>query len=60
MIKEPDVDLSFNDDIIFVNEDSINVTFVSDEMGILSVDLNDINLDDVNFDKDDLETFGLT
>ena len=56
MIKEPDVDLSFNDDIIFVNEDSINVTFVSDEMGILSVDLNDINLDDVNFDKDDLET----
>ena len=56
MIKEPDVDLSFNDDIIFVNEDSINVTFVSDEMGILSVDLDDINLDDVNFDKDDLET----
>ena len=44
MIKEPDVDLFFNDDIIFVNEDSINVTFVSNEMGILSVDLNDINL----------------
>ena len=24
-------------------------------MGILSVDLNNINLDDVNFDRDDLE-----
>ena len=44
MIKEPDVDLFFNDDIIFVNEDLINVTFFSNEMGILSVDLNDINL----------------
>ena len=56
MIKGRDVDLVFNDDIVFVNEDSINVTFVSDEMGILSVDLNDINLVDINFDKDDLET----
>ena len=44
MIKEPDVDLFFNDDIIFVNEDLINVTFFSNEMGILSVDLNDINI----------------
>ena len=26
-------------------------------MGILSVDLNNINLDDVNFDEDDPETF---
>ena len=25
-------------------------------MGILSIDLNNINLDDVNFDRDDLET----
>ena len=56
MIKERDVDLFFDDDIFFVNEDSINVAFLSDEMGILSVDLNDINLVDVNFDKDDLET----
>ena len=46
MIKERDVDLFFDDDIVFVNEDSINVTFLSDEMGIV----------DVNFDKDDLET----
>ena len=55
-IKKIDDDLLSNDDIIFVNEDSINVTFVSDEMGILSVDLNDINLDNVNFDEDNLET----
>ena len=26
-------------------------------MGILSVDFNNINLDDVNFDEDDPETF---
>ena len=33
-----------------------NVTFSSDEMGILSVDLNNINLGDVNFYEDDPET----
>ena len=30
--------------------------FFSDEMGIVSVDLNNINFDDVNFDGDDPET----
>ena len=47
MIKKLD------DDIIFVNEDFNYVIFFSDEMNILSVGLNNINLDDVNFDKDD-------
>ena len=37
-------------------EDSGNVTFSSDRMGILSVNLNKINLGDVNFDEDDPET----
>ena len=40
----------------FVNEDSDNVTFSSDEMGFRSVDLNNINLDDANFDENYPET----
>ena len=56
MIKKLDDDLFFGDDIIFVNEDPCYVTFFSDGRGVLSVDLNNINLDDVNFDEDDPET----
>ena len=44
-----------DDDVIFFDEDSSNVTFSSDEMGALNVDPNNINLDDVNFYEDDLE-----
>ena len=33
-----------DDDILFFEEDSGNSTFSSDEMGIISVDLNNINL----------------
>ena len=44
-----------DDDILFFNEDSVNVTFSSDKMGILSIDLNNINLDDDKFDDDDPE-----
>ena len=39
----------------FFDEDSGNVTFSSSGMGNLSVDLNNINLDDVKFDEDDPE-----
>ena len=56
MIKNLDHGLFSNDSIIFVNEDSNNITLLSDEMGFLSVDLNNINLDDANFDEDDPET----
>ena len=56
MIKNLNDDLLSNDDIIFGNEDSNSVTLLSDEMGCLSVDLNNINLDDVNFDEEDPET----
>ena len=35
---------------------SVNVTFFGDEMDILSVDLNNINLDDIDFYKDGIET----
>ena len=56
MIKKFDDDLLSNDDIIFDNKDSYYDTFFSVEMGILGIDLNDINNDDVNLDEDDLET----
>ena len=53
MIKKLDDDLFSNYEIIFVNQDSNYTIFFSDEVGILSVDLNNINLDDINFDEDD-------
>ena len=40
----------------FFNEDTGNATFLGSELGILFEDLSNINLDDVNFDKDDPET----
>ena len=56
MIKELDDALFDNDDIIFINEDSSIVMFKKSDMGILSLGLNNINLDGVNFYEDDLET----
>lgn len=43
MYKNLDTDLSANNDIILINKDS-------------SVDIDNINLDDVNFDEDDPKT----
>ena len=55
MIKKHNDGLFSNDDIIFIHEDFNNVTFFSDEMGVLGVDFNTINLDDVNFREDNHE-----
>ena len=41
--------------LLFFDEDPGDVTFCCDEMGILSVNLNDINLDN-NSDADDPDT----
>ena len=41
-----------DDDILFFDEDSGNVTFSSDELGILRLNLN-INLDDTKLYEDD-------
>ena len=49
MIKTLGNGLFSNDNIIFVTEGSNYVTWVSAEMGILSVDLNNIKLDGVSF-----------
>ena len=43
-----------DDDKLFFDENS--VTFSSDEIVILSADLNIINLGDTNFDEDDPKT----
>ena len=56
MITGLDIAGFSNHDVVFVNEYSGNVIFSSDEMSILSVDLDRIILDDVNFDEDDPET----
>ena len=42
--------------IIYSNEDSGDVIFSGNEMGILSTDLNNINVDDTNYYEDDPET----
>ena len=56
MTKNLDDDLFLNDDIIIVNKDCNNITFFSDQMGILSVCLDSSNLDNVNFGEKDPET----
>ena len=44
-----------DENIFYFNEDSGNVVFCRNEMGILNRDLNNINLDN-NFDEDDPDT----
>ena len=45
-----------NDDIDLPDIDSGIVIFLSDEIGVITMDFNNINLDDDNFNEDDLET----
>ena len=45
-----------DDNILYFNEDSDDVIFSCNEMGILSIDLNGINLDDTYYSEDDRET----
>ena len=51
MIKTLYTALGTDEDILYFNEDSGNAVFSCTEMGILNVDLHDINLDK-NFNKD--------
>ena len=44
-----------NDDILFFDEYFRSVTFFTNQMGILSVDLYKIYFDNVNFYENDLE-----
>ena len=47
--------LHSDDKILHFNGDSSNVVFSCSEMGIVSIDLNNINFDDTNYDEDDSE-----
>ena len=42
--------------ILYFNEDSSNILFICTGMGILNIDLNNINLDDTNFNEVDPDT----
>ena len=55
IIKKLQNALFTDDNRLFFDEDSGNVTFSSDKIGILNADLNNINRDG-NFDEDDPET----
>ena len=45
-----------NDGILFFDEDFANVTFSAKKTGIICIDLNKVDLDDVDFDEGDPET----
>ena len=48
--------LCADENILYFIEDSGDAVFFCNEMDILSIDLNNINLDDTNYDGDDPET----
>ena len=55
-LKKLLTDLYADENIFYFNEDSSDTVFSCNEIGILSIDLNNINLDDTNYDVDDPET----
>ena len=56
MIKKFFTDIYADDNIICFNEYSGDVIFCCNEMGILRIDLNNINLDNSNYDEEEPET----
>ena len=44
-----------NENILYLNEDSANVVVSCNEIGILNIDINNINLDNI-FNEDDPDT----
>ena len=55
MIKKLFTALYADENILYFNEDSENAIFNCNVMGVLNIDLNNINLDN-NFDEDDPDT----
>ena len=43
--------LYVDDNVLYLDEDSGNVIFSCNKMGVLGIDLNNINLDDTNYDE---------
>ena len=56
MIKKLFTALYTDKKMIYFNKDSGNAVLFCNEMGILNIDLNNINLDDTNYEKDDPDT----
>ena len=56
MIKRLLTAVYADENILYFNKDSSNVVFNCNGMGILNIDLNNINLDDTNYDEDDPDT----
>ena len=56
IIKKLFTALCTDENILYFNKDSRNVVFICNEMGILNIDINNVNLDDTNFDEDDPDT----
>ena len=53
MVKIHFTALYADENILYFSEYSGNVVFICNEMGILNIDLNNINLDDTNYEEDD-------
>ena len=56
MIKKLFTDLCTDGNILYFNEDSGNIKFSYNEIGIVTIDLHNINLDDTNYEEDDPDT----
>ena len=56
MIKNLFTALYTYDNILYFNEDSGNAVFSRNGMGILNIYLNNVNLDDIDYNQDDPET----
>ena len=56
MVKKFLADLYAYDNVLYFNEDSGDVVFHCNEMGILSANFNNINPYEINCDEDDPET----
>ena len=56
MIKKLFTALYADENKLYFNEDSSNVTFSCNGIDILSANRKNINLDDTNYEEDDLDT----
>ena len=60
MIKKLLTALYSDDNILYFNKDSGSVIFSTNKIGIFSIDLNNINLDDTDYNEDGPETIFLS
>ena len=56
MIKKPFTAFYTDENILYFNEDSVNVVFICNEMCILNINFNNTNPDDTNYDEEDPDT----